>query len=189
ANNLALTVKRVAGGLVSEWLCNLKVGDRIAVTGPFGSTFLMPDDPAANVLMICTGTGSAPFRAFTERRRRAAPGATGRLVMFFGARSPEELPYFGPLQKVPRTLLEQHLVYSRLPGAPKEHVQDRMRARAGNIAPLLADPATHIFICGLKGMEAGVDAVLAEIAAQAGLDWSATRPRMRAEGRYHVETY
>ena len=189
ANNLALTVKRVPGGLVSEWLCNLRVGDRIGVTGPFGSTFLMPDDPRANILMICTGTGSAPFRAFTERRRRAAPGAAGRLVMFFGARTPEELPYFGPLQKVPPSLLEQHLVFSRLPGAPKEYVQDRMRARAGEIAPLLADPATHIFICGLRGMETGVEAALALAAARQGLDWAEMKPRLRGEGRYHVETY
>jgi hypothetical protein len=34
----------------------------------------MPNDAQANVIMICSGTGSAPFRAFTERRRRAAPG-------------------------------------------------------------------------------------------------------------------
>jgi benzoyl-CoA 2,3-dioxygenase component A len=189
ANNIALTVKRVPGGLVSEWLCNLKVGERIAITGPFGATFLMPNDPNANILMVCTGTGSAPFRAFTERRRRAAPGAPGRLVMFFGARTPGELPYFGPLQKVPASLLEQHLVFSRLPDAPKEYVQDRMRANAASVAPLLSSSATHIFICGLKGMEEGVEAALTEIAAGAGLDWSELKPRLRSEGRYHVETY
>ncbi len=189
ANNIALTVKRVPGGLVSEWLCNLKVGARIAVTGPFGSTFLAPDDPRANILMICTGTGSAPFRAFTERRRRSAPAAVGRMIMFFGARTPEELPYFGPLQKVPARLLEQHLVFSRVEGQPKEYVQDRMRANALGLAPLLADATTHVFICGLKGMEEGVDAALAEIASGAGIDWAALKPRMRGEGRYHVETY
>lgn len=189
ANNLALTVKRVPGGLVSEWLCNLKVGDRIAVAGPFGSTFLIPDDPGANILMICTGTGSAPFRAFTERRRRTAPAARGRLMLFFGARTPEELPYFGPLQKVPPNLLEQHLVYSRRQGAAKEYVQDRMRARSADIAPLLADGATHVFICGLKGMEQGVDDAFSAIATAAGLDWAALKPVMRSEGRYHVETY
>lgn len=189
ANNVALTVKRVPGGLVSEWLCNLKVGDKIAVTGPYGGTFLMPNDPSANILMICTGTGSAPFRAFTERRRRAAPGAPGRLVMFFGARTPEELPYFGPLQKVPASLLEQHLVFSRLPGKPKEYVQDRMRLAGDDVGALLKSALTHIFVCGLKGMEEGVESALAEIAAGEGLDWAELRKAMRAEGRYHVETY
>ena len=53
--------------------------DEVQVTGPFGATFLMPNDPAANIIMICTGTGSAPFRGFTEWRRRAMPGASGRI--------------------------------------------------------------------------------------------------------------
>ncbi|MBY0332997.1 MAG: benzoyl-CoA 2,3-epoxidase subunit BoxA [Acetobacteraceae bacterium] len=194
-NNLALTVKRVAEpradgtlfhGLASNYLCNLGLGDTVPVIGPFGATFLMPDDPDADILMICTGTGAAPFRGFTERRRRLAGHGRGRLHLFFGARTPEELPYFGPLQKVPPAVLARELVFSRIPGAPREYVQDRMRARAAELAPLLRRPATHIYVCGLKGLEAGADAALAEIA---GPDWPALREAMRAEGRFHVETY
>lgn len=189
ANNVALTVKRAEGGLCSNYLCDLKVGDQVQVVGPFGATFLMPDDPSADILMVCTGTGSAPFRAFTERRRRAAPGAPGRMLMYFGARTPEELPYFGPLQKVPETLLQKELVFSRLPGQPKEHVQDRMRGQAERIQEFLKGPRSHVFICGLKGMEAGVEAAFAEICTAHGMDWSTLKPQLRAEGRYHVETY
>ena len=115
--------------------------------------------------------------------------AAGRAVMFFGARTPQELPYFGPLQKVPATLLEQHLVFSRVPGADKEYVQDRIRAQGAAMAGLLADPATHIFICGLKGMEAGVEEALADICRARGLEWATIKPDMRSQGRYHVETY
>ena len=189
ANNVSLTIKRVEGGVGSNYMCDLKVGDKVAVTGPFGATFLMPNDANAHILMICTGTGSAPFRAFTERRRRAMQNAAGRLIMYFGARTPEELPYFGPLQKVPTSLLEKHLVFSRISGTTKEYVQDRMRAEAASIAGLLSDPATHIFICGLKGMEAGVEEALADIARGQGQVWSQIKPVMRAAGRYHVETY
>ncbi len=189
ANNVSLTIKRVAGGIGSNYMCDLKVGDKVDVTGPFGATFLMPNDANANIVMICTGTGSAPFRAFTERRRRAMQNAAGRLVMFFGARTPQELPYFGPLQKVPRSLLESHLVFSRVPGADKEYVQDRIRTEAVRMAALLTDQNTHIYICGLKGMEAGVEEALADICRKDGQDWSALKPVMRANGRYHVETY
>jgi benzoyl-CoA 2,3-dioxygenase component A len=189
ANNVSLTVKRVPGGLVSEWLCDRKVGEKVFVTGPFGATFLLPNDANANLLMICTGTGSAPFRAFTERRRRAMEGAPGRAILFFGARTPGELPYFGPLQKVRDEILGKHLVFSRVPGAAREYVQDRMQKEADALGPLIGSPATHIFICGLKGMEAGVDAALAEIASVHGLDWASLKPTMRGEGRYHVETY
>jgi benzoyl-CoA 2,3-dioxygenase component A len=189
ANNVGLTIKRVPGGVGSSYMCDLKVGDTVQVTGPFGATFLMPDDASANILMICTGTGSAPFRAFTERRRRAMANAPGRLVMFFGARTPEELPYFGPLQKVPSSLLEKHLVFSRVPGTPKEYVQDRMRTEAESVAALLGSDKTHIYICGLKGMEAGVEEALSDIARKHGLDWSKLKPVLRQSGRYHVETY
>jgi benzoyl-CoA 2,3-dioxygenase component A len=189
ANNLSLTIKRVEGGVGSNYMCDLRVGDKVQVTGPFGATFLMPDDANANIIMICTGTGSAPFRAFTERRRRAMQNAAGKLVMYFGARTPEELPYFGPLQKVPESLLQKQLVFSRLPEKPKEYVQDRMRANGDNLAPLLLSPQTHMFICGLKGMETGVDEALADICRAHKLDWTALKPVMRGEGRYHVETY
>jgi len=189
ANNVSLTIKRVPGGIGSSYMCDLKPGDKVQVTGPFGATFLMPNDPNAHIIMICTGTGSAPFRAFTERRRRAMPGAGGRMLLFFGARTPQELPYFGPLQKVPDSLLEKHLVFSRVAGERKEYVQDRMRTKIESVARVLGEPATHIFICGLKGMETGVDAALADMCRQTGREWAVLKPDMRASGRYHVETY
>ncbi len=188
-NNLSLTVKREPGGLCSNHVCDLAKGDKVQVTGPFGATFLMPEDARARLLMICTGTGSAAFRAFTMRRQRSTGAKSGGMTMFFGARNPECLPYFGPLAKVPETLLCKHMVFSRTPGAAREYVQDRMRAQSGAVADLLADPNTHIYICGLRGMEEGVEAALTGIAEGIGRDWTTLRDEMRGEGRYHVETY
>jgi len=188
-NNLSLTVKREDQGLCSNYVCDLKIGDEVKVTGPFGATFLMPEDPAARMLMICTGTGSAPFRAFTMRRQRLAAGGGGDMVMFFGARTPDSLPYFGPLNKVPERLLKKHLVFSRIPGVAKEYVQDRMRIEQEAVAEMLADAKTHVYICGLKGMEQGVELAFRNIAESTGLPWEATRDAMRDDGRYHVETY
>jgi benzoyl-CoA 2,3-dioxygenase component A len=189
AGNLALTVKREPGGVCSNYLCDLPRGAKVEVTGPFGATFLYPNDPAANIIMICTGTGSAPFRAFTERRRRDMPDAPGRLLLFFGARRPEELPYFGPLQKVPEKLLGKHFCYSRVPGQPRTYVQDRIRSEAATVAALLNDPNTHVYVCGLKGMESGVNEAFADVCRGASVDWAALRVTMREAGRYHVETY
>ena len=64
-NNLALTVKRVVveengatrRGVASNYVCDLQRGDQVKITGPYGTTFLMPDAPDANLIMICTGTG------------------------------------------------------------------------------------------------------------------------------------
>ncbi len=188
-NNLSLTVKRESAGVCSNYICDLKKGEKVNVVGPFGATFLMPDDPSANIMMICTGTGSAPFRGFTERRRRSMKDAPGRMMLFFGARRPEELPYFGPLQKVPDGLLRKHFAYSRIPGQPKTYVQNLMREKAAEVSAFLQNARTHVYLCGLKGMEAGVDEAFAAICKDAGLDWSALRTEMRGSGRYHVETY
>lgn len=188
-NNLSLTVKRVEGGVCSNYVCDLKKGDKVTVTGPFGSTFLMPDDPMANIVMVCTGTGAAPFRGMTEWRRRTQPNAPGKLVIFFGARRPEELPYFGPLQKVPQTLLDKHFAWSRVPGEPKVYVQDLMRKESAKMIELLKSDRTHIYMCGLKGMETGVEEALRDACRSAGLNWESLRKEMRDEGRYHVETY
>jgi benzoyl-CoA oxygenase/reductase BoxA protein len=199
-NNVSLTVKRVTAdhdgkavrGVCSNYLCDLRKGDIVRVIGPYGETFLMPDDPSAHLFMVCTGTGSAPMRAMTERRRRGkgrdGDGA-GRLMLFFGARRPDELPYFGPLQKLPRDFIDVNLAFSRLPGTPRCYVQDLIGARAGDVASLLADSRTHIYVCGLKGMEAGVLEALRTSCAAHGMDWNALLPSLRDEGRLHIETY
>ncbi len=184
-HNISLTVKREDKGMASNYLCDLAQGDTVNVTGPFGATFLMPNDSKARLLMVCTGTGSAPMRAFTMQRQRS--NASAQMTMFFGARTPDALPYFGPLKKVPEAQMKQHLVFSRT--GDKEYVQDRMVAEEEAVADLLADENTYIYICGLKGMEEGVERALTSIAESIGQQWTALRDVMREEGRYHVETY
>jgi benzoyl-CoA 2,3-dioxygenase component A len=188
-HNVSLTVKRDQNGVCSNYVCDLKKGDTIKVTGPFGATFLLPSDPDARLLMICTGTGSAPMRAFTMARQRTVGEKSGGMVMFFGARTPDSLPYFGPLKKIPSSLLEKHLVFSRMPGQDKEYVQDRMLAERGIVAELLEDPNSYIYVCGLKEMEEGVEKAFTDIAESVGQRWQDLRDVMREEGRYHVETY
>ncbi len=199
-NNLSLTVKRVTedhqgkpvSGAASNYLCDLKVGDSVQVIGPFGASFLMPNHPKSNIVMICTGTGSAPMRAMTEWRRRLRQSGKfegGKLMLFFGARSPQELPYFGPLKNLPKDFIDINLAFSRLPGSPKRYVQDLMRERAADLAALLKDPNTHVYVCGLKSMEEGVVLALRDIIRDAGLSWETLGPAFKREGRLHLETY
>jgi len=199
-NNVSLTIKRVledhhgkpVRGVASNFMCDLKVGDTVQVIGPFGASFLMPNHPKSHIVMICTGTGSAPMRAMTEwRRRQRASGKFegGKLMLFFGARSQEELPYFGPLQGLPKDFIDINFAFSRTPGQPKRYVQDEMRERKADLAPLLADPHAYFFVCGLKAMEEGVVLALHDVAQQAGLNWDTVGAAMKREGRLHLETY
>jgi benzoyl-CoA 2,3-dioxygenase component A len=166
-NNLSLTIKRVledhqgnpVRGVGSNYMCDLQVGDKVEVIGPFGTSFLMPNHPRSNIVMICTGTGSAPMRAMTEWRRRLRSSGKfegGKLMLFFGARTKEELPYFGPLQTLPKDFIDTHFAFSRTPGQPKRYVQDAMRDRAADLGALLKDANTFFYVCGLKSMEEGV---------------------------------
>jgi benzoyl-CoA 2,3-dioxygenase component A len=113
----------------------------------------------------------------------------GTLMLFFGARAPDELPYFGPLMKLPKEFIDVNLALSRVPGKPRQYVQDKIRECGTAVAELLCADNTYVYICGLKGMEAGVDEAFAEICREHDIDWSQTVQRMRQSARYHVETY
>lgn len=197
-NNLSLTVKRVTedhegrpvAGVASNYLCDLNKGDQARVVGPYGTTFLMPNHPGSSLLMVCTGTGSAPMRAMTERRRRRiALHEGGELMLFFGARIAGELPYFGPLLKLPKDFIDINLAFSRVPGKQKQYVQDLIRERSEDVARLLADKNCYVYLCGLKGMETGVAEAFRDVCRRHDMDWETLLPALRAEGRYHLETY
>ena len=199
-NNLSITVKRVVEdhdgqpvkGVASNYLCDLQTGDAVQVIGPFGSSFLMPNHPKSHIVMICTGTGSAPMRAMTEWRRRLRQSGKfegGKLMLFFGARTQKELPYFGPLQKLPKDFIDINFAFSREAGQTKRYVQDLLRERSVDLVELLKDPNTYIYVCGLKSMEEGVVLALRDVAIQAGLSWESLGSSLKQEGRLHLETY
>ena len=199
-NNLSLTIKRVledhsgqpVRGVGSNYMCDLQVGDKVQVIGPFGASFLMPNHPKSNIVMICTGTGSAPMRAMTEWRRRLRASGKfegGKLMLFFGARTPQELPYFGPLNNLPKDFIDIEFAFSRETGKSKRYVQDAMRDRSADVAAQLKDGNTSFYVCGLKSMEEGVVMALRDIAQNAGLDWDTVGATLKKEGRLHLETY
>lgn len=197
-NNVSLTVKRVThdhagdpvAGVGSNYVCDLEVGEQVKIVGPYGAHFLMPNHPGSSLLMICTGTGAASMRAMTEwRRRRMAMREGGSLLLFFGARTPEALPYFGPLLKLPKEFIDVNLAFSRVPGEPKRYVQDLIRARGEAVAGALRDENTYIYVCGLKGMEQGVEEAFRDLCRQRQCDWDSLRVRLLEQNRLHVETY
>jgi benzoyl-CoA 2,3-dioxygenase component A len=199
-NNLSLTVKRVVvdyegnpvRGVASNYLCDLAIGDQVDVIGPFGTSFLMPNHPHSKIVMVCTGTGAAPMRAMIHRQHRQRTTAgfeAGRMMLFFGARTTAELPYFGRLDRIPKDLVDVNLAFSRIPGEPKRYVQDVMRERSADLAELLSDPDTYFYVCGLRNMEEGVVLALKEIAEGAGLRWQSIGPALKSEGRLHLETF
>jgi benzoyl-CoA 2,3-dioxygenase component A len=69
-------------------------------------------------------------------------------------------------------------------------VQDLLRERGADVARLLKDENTYVYLCGLKGMEKGVEEAFTALCQANGLDWrQRCARRMLQQGRYHVETY
>ena len=69
------------------------------------------------------------------------------------------------------------------------YIQHRVAEHADELWEMMQNPKTHTYICGLKGMEDGIDAALTAAAAKQDVDWTAFRKQMKKEHRWHVETY
>lgn len=191
SGDIALTVKRVTGdvpGVASNYLCDLQAGDNLQIIGPFGNSFLIPDDPDSRLLMICTGTGIAPMRGMIQRRLREGNIRPGAMTLFYGGRSRDEMAYVAELQHA-GAALDLHLALSREAGVAKHYVQDRLRDCGGQLLAWLQSPDTVIYLCGLRSMETGVEAAFDDICRQAGVAWPELAKQLRAEGRLHIETY
>ncbi|HYB25086.1 MAG TPA: FAD/NAD(P)-binding protein [Solirubrobacteraceae bacterium] len=91
---LVHTVRAV--GLATEAICAAGPGRRLLVRGPFGEPWPIEQAEGADVVIAAGGIGLAPLRPailrLLVRRRRY-----GRLVLLYGARSPDQLLYPGEL--------------------------------------------------------------------------------------------
>lgn len=182
-------------GVCSSYLCDSKVGDVVKITGPVGKSFLLPPEPDANIIMIATGTGIAPFRAFLKTRFEKRAEEKGQYWLFFGAQTRKDYLYGNELDE----LLENHGDDFKLVTAwsreqqnkegGRMYVQHRLEEYAETIFNLLKDKKTYIFMCGLRGMEPGVMEGLQKAAESQGIQWDAFHAELKAENRWHVEVY
>jgi ferredoxin--NADP+ reductase len=167
---IATTVKRTIDehhqtgrlflGVASNFLCDLKVGDRVRLTGPSGKRFVLPAKPEEHdYIFFATGTGIAPFRAMLLEL--LASGVTSRIVLIMGAAYATDLLYHGDLL----ALQAKHPNFSYLTAISRErqadghdplYVQDRLQTQRDQLLPILESPRALIYICGISGMELGI---------------------------------
>jgi ferredoxin--NADP+ reductase len=189
-------------GVCSTFLCNIKPGAEVQITGPTGKEMLLPEDPEANVIMLATGTGIAPFRAylwrmFKDNERAANPDYVfnGIAWLIFGVATTPGVLYHQELEelkaKYPENLWIDYAISREQKNAQggKMYIQDRVAESAEKLWEMIQQEKTHVYICGLKGMEGGIDAALTIAAEKTGVTWSEYRSQMKKGGRWHVETY
>merc|ERR1712190_713537 len=71
----------------------------------------------------------------------------------------------------------------------KMYIQTKMGEYTEELWELMQKPNTHIYMCGLKGMERGMEECFGAIAEKNGLVWGEFAKQMKKAHRYHVEVY
>ena len=79
-------------GVSSSYLARLRPGDRVSIAvRSSNARFHPPDDPRTPIVMICAGSGVAPFRGFLQDRaaQKAGGREVGPALLFFGTDHPD----------------------------------------------------------------------------------------------------
>ena len=169
-------------GVCSTFLCDIEPGAKVKITGPVGKEMLLPDDEEANVIMFATGTGIAPMRTYLRRmfesseREKNGWNFRGKAWLFMGAPKTPNLLYDDDFNRY-ESEYPENFRYTKAISREQQnakggrmYIQDRVLEHADEIFAMIEDPKTHVYMCGLRGMEPGIDeAMTAAAAAKASI--------------------
>lgn len=180
----------VASGLLSE---GAEPGETLPVYIQSNPNFRLPVDDAAPIIMIGTGTGIAPYRAFMQERE--ALGAGGRSWLLFGERNfHSDFLYQTEWQDFLKdgVLSRMDVAFSR-DQAEKIYVHHRLREYAAELYGWLEDGA-HFYVCGdATGFAPDVHRSLIDIVAQQGGIGNEKAEEyvreLQRDGRYQRDVY
>lgn len=139
-------------GVASSYLARLQPGDRVSIAvRPSNARFHPPADPRTPIIMICAGSGIAPFRGFLQERaiQKAAGQEVGPALLFFGATDPEvDYLYRDELTAWQHDgVVEVLPTFSAKPTGDIRYVQHRVWAERKRIEVFFRQGAI-VFVCG-----------------------------------------
>ena len=176
-------------GVSSNYLCDLVAGDSVTMAGPYGLAFEVPEEMDANLILIGTGTGIAPFRAFVKHLYKNVPEWQGTITLFYGARSGLELLYMNDerddfSQYYDRDTFKAFKALSPRPSwaAPIDW-DGALAARGEELWGLLGQPHTYVYVAGLEKMRGELDNAFGEIAGSEQ-KWARRKAELSAGGRW-----
>lgn len=181
-------------GRASNYLCDAKVGDTIAITGPYHNPFTIPDDSKANILMIGTGTGIAPFRAFIEKIYQQKGCWEGQVRLFYGAKTGLDLLYMNDQADdlVNYYQEETFRAYNALADRPlsgeEKGLENSLKDNLQEAWELIKQPNTYVFIAGLTNIMPSLDKVMCQAAGSEDA-WDDLKQKMLKENRWSSLLY
>ncbi len=176
-------------GKASNYLCDLKVGDKVNLTGPYGLAFSLPKRKDANLLMIGLGTGVAPFRAFIKHIYSELGGWNGQVRLYHGARYGVELAYMNDVNADLEYYYDEETFKAFQAVSPRAHadvpvdLEGAMAQNADEIWTMLQDPKTYVYVSGLKQISDQLDEALAKIIGSAA-KYEELKAKMMVEERW-----
>ena len=176
-------------GRSSNYLCDLVAGDSITMSGPYGLAFEVPEEMDANLILIGTGTGIAPFRAFVKHIYKNVPAWKGTITLFYGAQSGLELLYMNDerddfTQYYDDETFRAFKALSPRPAwaAPIDW-EGALAKRGEELWKLLGQPNTYVYVAGLEKMRGELDVAFAQIAGSES-KWARRSAELKAGGRW-----
>jgi sulfite reductase (NADPH) flavoprotein alpha-component len=172
----------------------VEVGDSIPIFLEANEKFRLPDDDSLPVIMIGTGTGIAPFRAFLQHRYHS--GAKGENWLFFGDRHMDsDYLYRDEIEHFRTTglLTRLNTAFSR-DDTSHRYVQHHLLEHSKEVFDWIHHKNAVIYVCGNKRtMGQDVKLCLEQIIAQEG---GLSAPgsvkylqKLKSENRYRTDLY
>lgn len=163
-------------------------------------SFRLPDDSSLPIILICAGSGIAPFRSFWQERAVIANQkgitALGKCILFFGCRS-KNVDYVYKQehsQLLNRGILNEiYLALSREENHKKNYVQDEIYTQRALVYSLLEREGAHIYVCGDAQMADGVRKSLLNVyTSETSCDQTEAQNAiddLLNESRYHEDVF
>ncbi len=176
-------------GVNSNFLCDRKPGDEVTITGPFGIPWTVPEDKHANLVLIGMGTGIAPFRAFVKHIHRNVPEWRGKIWLLMGAQSGLELLYMNKQRDDFTNYYDEDTFEAFKALSPRPEWADpiawdyAIEDRAEEIAELLGQESTYVYVAGQKRIRDSLDALFGALTGSTDA-WEQKKAGLIAEDRW-----
>ena len=145
-------------GVVSNYLCDLKAGEQLTITGPYGLPFEIPKNKSANLLMIGMGTGIAPFRAFVKHIYHNVGAWEGKVYLFYGARTGLDMLYMNDKRDDFTNYYDEETFQAFKAISPRPHwnepvaLDKSLEERQQEVWGMICDDKTHVYVAGHESM-------------------------------------
>jgi ferredoxin--NADP+ reductase len=176
-------------GIASNFLCDLRAGDKLTLSGPYGLAFEVPEEHDANLILIGTGTGIAPFRAFVKHLYGEVPDWKGKVWLFYGARSGLELLYMNDKKDDFSQYYDEETFEAFKALSPRPHWADpiawdhAIAERGDELWQLLGAAKTYVYVAGLEKMREELDGVFTRLAGSEQ-KWKRRKAELQAGKRW-----